>query len=417
MCIDKDPIDAHKKMNGIIDHMKNILLNKFDALLVTNPTNIRYSTGFVGAAPEEREAYIVLTRSRLYLFINALYIEAARNAECRMPNVKLEIVEISRDEPFAKKLAEILTGPGPVSQLDFEKNNLTVAEYEKLKKELPGITLIPTQNRIEELRMIKRDDEIKNIRKAAALTDRCFTYLSSILKPSVTEAQIAWEIESFIRTRGASLAFSPIVAFGPHTSQPHYNPTKLGFQDPQSLAFMSASQQSRSNQSQALKSNDIILLDLGARVNGYCSDMTRTIFFGKPEAQWVKAYETVLQAQAAALEYLASRPGLERGGDTVDRMARDVIEKAGFPTYPHSLGHGVGLDIHEAPRLRVKPPTNSGQTAKQIHSEKLSAGMVVTVEPGIYIEGQYGIRIEDLILLKEDGIEILSKSNKNVIVL
>lgn len=382
--------------------MAEKLLNTIDALLVTNPANIRYLTGFVGAAPEEREAYVVVTRDQMFLFTNALYRKEAKELtslkRLNLLGTKgLTLIEISRENPFVKKLAWVLKmshlakPQGETLQgirLGFEETDLTVAEYHKIMLEHKNVTLVPTQNRIEELRMIKRVDEIKNIRAAAKLTDLCFDYILGEIKPDVTEGEIAWEIESFIRTHGADLAFSPIVAFGSNSSQPHYTLKS----QPQGQALR-------------LRGPNLILLDFGARVNGYCSDMSRVVFVGKPKAEWVKAYKTVLCAQTAALHLLASRPGLERNGDIVDRMARDIIEKAGFPTYPHSLGHGVGLDIHEAPRLTIKK------------DEILKAGIVITVEPGIYIEGQYGIRIEDLVLLKEDGIEILSTSKKEIIIL
>ncbi len=384
-----------------------VLLASLDALLITNPTNVRYLTGFVGAAPEEREGYVLLTKSQVYLFTNALYrnerTEILKRSHLALPQGEtLQGIEISREEPFAKKLADILklASQGQALRsyrLGFEERDLTVAEHKKLKKELNGITLIPTQNRIEELRMIKREDEIENIRTAATITDQCFTYLAPLLKPRVTEREIAWEIESFIRSRGAELAFSPIVAFGKNTSKPHYN---SNFTRPRldGLRF----------QGEALKSKDIILLDFGARVNGYCSDMTRVVFVGSPKDEWRRAYETVLAAQQKALEYLTGpRPV---SGTKADMIARTVIGKAGFPVYPHSLGHGVGLDIHEAPRLTINPSTRSARSG-------LQPGMVVTIEPAIYKEGSYGVRLEDLVVLKEDGVEVLSKSEKGMITL
>jgi len=266
---------------------------------------------------------------------------------------------------------------------------LTVAEHHKLMQVHKNVMLVPTQGRVEELRMMKREDEIKNIRAAAKLTDQCFKFLLNKMKPGVTEGAIAWEIESFIRTRGAQLAFSPIVAFGKNTSQPHYQSSDV-----------------------RLQSSDLILLDFGAKVNGYCSDMTRVVSVGKPKDKWKRAYNAVFDAQHAALEYLhlegvkAHLPGdVRRSGAAVDRIAREVIEKSGFPVYPHSLGHGVGLAIHEAPRLTIKK------------DQILKPNMVVTVEPGIYVEGSYGIRIEDLVLLKKDGIEILSTSKKEMTIL
>ncbi|MBI4064856.1 aminopeptidase P family protein [Candidatus Gottesmanbacteria bacterium] len=381
------------------------LLKDIDALLITNSTNIRYLTGFVGAAPQEREAYALLTQNLGYLFTNSLYRESAKNIQCPMPNVQWKPVEISREEPFEKKLAQVLTRSDPALQgptlrsirLGFEENDLTVTEFTKLQKELKGIKLIPTQGIVEKLRMIKRDDEIDNIRQASKLTDLCFDYIIKKLKPDVTEWQIVWEIEAFIRTRGAELAFSPIAAFGKNSSQPHYDPKRsdlLRLKGP------------------TLQKQDVILLDFGARVNGYCSDMTRVVFVGKPKDEWVKAYEVVLTAQQCALKYLhlkgikAHLPGgVWASGAQLDRIARKIIERGGWPAYPHSLGHGVGLDIHEAPRLTIKK------------DHKLKPYMVITVEPGIYIEGQYGIRIEDLVLLKRDGIEILSKSPKELTIL
>lgn len=361
------------------------LLNTIDALLITNPTNIRYLTGFVGVAPEEREGYVLVTKDQIFLFTNALYMEEARKLTNQLINKssnQLIIIEISRENPFAKKLKEVLDSSRTL-KLNFEENDLTVAELGKLKKELNGITLVPTQNKIEKLRMIKRDDEIADIRAAAKLTDQCFDYILGKLKPGITEAEIAWGIESYVKKNGASLSFSPIVAFGKNSSMPHYQPAD----------------------SCKLVADSLILLDFGARVNGYASDMTRVVFLGKPKDEWKRAYKTVLEAQTWALDYLASRPGLEREGDAVDTSVRDIIERAGFPTYPHSLGHGVGLDIHEAPRLTIKS------------NQSLKPRMVITIEPGIYVEGQYGIRIEDLVLLKKDGIKLLSKSPKNIIVL
>lgn len=368
------------------------LLRNLDALLVTNPTNVRYLTGFIGAAENEREAYVLLTRDRTFLFTNALYREQAVRLKRVSPlGAKgLTFIEISREEPFAKKLAEVLKRPHPARQgeafkrlrVGFEENDLTVAEYRKLT----SVNLIPTKDKIEALRMIKREDEIENIRQAATLTDECFSFILEKIKPEVTESEIAWEIESFFRKRGAESAFSPIVAFGKHTSQPHYNCTRRSPASPQESA---------------LRKQDIALIDFGARVNGYGSDMTRVVFSGRPNDEWKRAYETVLAAQQTALEYLQR----ERSGATADRLARVVIRKAGFPPYPHSLGHGVGLAIHEAPRLSCKKPVS------------LTEGMVITIEPAIYIEGRYGIRIEDLILLKRTGAEIVSKSPKEIITL
>lgn len=340
--------------------MQSSLFDNIDALLITNPTNIRYLTGFVGV--DKRDAYILITAKQTFLFTNSLYREQAKKT-------KAEFVEISRENPISKELAKVFTG----KKLGFEETDLTVAELRKLKETLTGVKLIPTQNRIEALRMIKRKDEIENIRLAANITDQCFSYITKRIRPGVTEARLAWEIESFFRKNGAEKAFSPVVAFGTHSSQPHYLASQGG----------------------PLRNRDIVLLDFGAKVHGYCADMTRVVFVGKPKPEWIKTYNLVLTANKKAVDLLKNG---ERDGGVLDK-------KANIPPYPHSLGHAVGLDIHEAPRLTHKKP------------EMLKPGMVVTVEPGVYIEGSYGVRLEDLVLLKENSIEVLSKSPKEAMIL
>ncbi len=343
-------------------------------LLVSDPANIHYLTGFASVAPQTREAYALVTPRKTYLFTNSLYTEQAKT-------LGFPVIEISRDNPLSRQLARIYKG----KTLDFEESNLTVSEYNTLKK---NFTLVPTRNRVEMLRMIKRPDEIANIRKAAQLTDQCFSHIIKHIKPGATEAGLAWEIESFIRKHGATLAFSPIVAFNKHSSQPHYQGMGSGL-----------------GISKGLTPPALVLLDFGARVDGYCGDMTRMVFVGKPKDEWKRVYDTVLQAQRQAFEYLhAQGPALssQRFGAKADELARSVITRAGFSPYPHSLGHGVGLAIHEAPRLTIKK------------DELLKPGMVFSIEPAIYLEGRFGIRIEDLVLLTKDGPEILSKSPKDL---
>lgn len=345
-------------------------------ILITNPTNIRYLTGFVGVAPEEREAYALLTQKHIFLFTNALYKESAKNLQSPISNIQLQFVEISRENPISSELARI-TAEFNIKKLGFEDDNLTVAELTKLKQVLTDVSLVSTRNRIETLRMTKNKEEVEAIRLAAKITDQCFTYIIKRIRPGITESRLAWEIESFCKVRAGDNAFSPIVAFNEHSSQPHY--------------------QSRSNS--PLRRGSLVLMDFGAKVNGYCADMTRVVFLGSPKPEWKKAYETVLAANEKALSLLRSG---ERHGATLDAAAKEVIAEAGFPPYPHSLGHAVGLAIHEAPRLTT------------MKDEMLAPDMAVTVEPGVYIEGRYGIRIEDLVRIKDTGIETLSGSPKQL---
>lgn len=356
--------------------MKDIL-SGVDAFFVTDPANIQYLTGFVGASPEERGAFVLITKTDNVFFTHALYRQEAKT----LKNPSLEVIEISRENPISKRLAGLIKKL-QIKRLGFEEDNLTVAELGTLQKRLTGIKLIPTKGRVENTRIIKREDEIALIRAAAKLTDACYTTIIPKLVPGVKENQIAWEIEAYFRAKGEEVAFSPIVAFGANSSMPHYKLIGNGT---------------------TLAKQDIVLLDFGARVGGYCADMTRVVFIGTPKDEWKRAYQTVLDAQTKAIDYL--KINKKRSGGIADRLAKNTIKNAGFPPYPHGLGHGVGLAIHEAPRLTVKK------------NARLEAGEVVTVEPGIYVAGAYGIRIEDLVLLNKDGIEILSQSPKTLTIL
>jgi len=414
------------------------MLQSLDALLVTDPTNIYYLTGFMGLAPDEREAYVLVTQDKLYLFTNPLYREqaekivssssrGARSGFARQSTVhrkKTEYVEISRENPLAQQINAICHAeltkrhPDPETssglsgsdggrnlrrnnnfRLGFEEDNLTVAELHALEKELNGINFVPTQNRVEELRKFKRPDEIAQIKSACKLTDNCFDFILTKLIPGVIESEIAWEIESYFKKRGAENAFPPIVAFGKNSSQPHYTSTNC-----LAKSCGAGSRFARPDLAPQdhLRTADLILLDFGARVNGYCADMTRMIFMGLPKTEWKKAYEALKLAQQKALDLLVSG---QRSGAKLDQVTRDELARHNFPPYPHSLGHAVGLAIHEGPRLSIK------------HDEELQPGMVFSIEPGIYVPGEFGIRIEDLVLLKSDGIEVLSQSQKNLTVL
>lgn len=344
-----------------------------DALFITKPTNIRYLTGFTSAAPEEREAYALLTKKETYLFTNSLYLEQAKKL------TGITVIQISRENPIAKEVSA-LCEKLRVSKLGFEETNLTVAEYVRLTEQLPLVRFVATRNTVEECRQMKRPDELANIKLATSITDQCFKFICRRVRAGATESRLAAEIESFFKYKGAANAFSPIVAFNEHASQPHYD----------------------SKGNSPLRRGSLILLDFGARVNGYCADMTRVVFLGKPKEEWANAYQIVLTAQEKALGLL--KDGV-RNGATLDAAAKDIIAKAGLPPYSHSLGHCVGLDIHEAPRL------------SDTHAETLAPGMVFSVEPGVYLEGQFGIRIEDLVLLTKTSITALSHSPKNLTIL
>jgi len=261
-------------------------------------------------------------------------------------------------------------------------NSLTTSlhNYQLLQEKLrgKGLELVPLKGPVEGLRRRKDEDEIAKIREAVALTDRAFEHILSFIRPGLSEREIAWELEKFLRENGSDgLAFPSIVAAGPNSALPHATPTDY-----------------------RLKEGELVLFDLGGRYEGYCADMTRVIVLGEPTARQCEVYEIVLRAQEAALAGI--KPGM--GGVEADALAREVIKEAGYSDYfGHGLGHGVGLAVHEGPRLSYLA-----------EDDVLEPGMVVTVEPGIYLPGEFGIRIEDLCVVRDHGLEVLTRSPKGL---
>lgn len=364
--------------------MADSIPGNLDALFVTNPVNIQYISGFTGVAPLERESFLLVTRREVYLFTYPLYRETAEllviQRQSSSLGTPLRLIILSKENPIQKAVSKIAL-LGKLKSIGYEEKNLTVYELHKLETETRGIRLTATNDCVEILRETKRADELASIRKAARLTDECLVTLIPFLRPGVTESFIVSAIESFFRNHQAENAFAPIVAFGKNTSLPHYG-----------LSHVSQTK---------LAKNDIVLIDFGAKVDGYCADMTRMVFAGTPKPEWMSAYEAVLAANTKAIAMLASG---ERNGATLDAAAREVIAETNLPFYPHSLGHGVGLAVHERPRLTVA------------HAQQLTPNMAVTIEPGVYIPGAFGIRIEDLILVKKIKIDILSLSDKALLI-
>lgn len=375
-------------MSRIGNVRQSIKEKGLDALFISDQYNVSYLTGCRGLSPFERESFLFITGVTAYLLTFPTYFDLFNRKDA-----PFTALNITQDKRLRHHLNDIVKEEH-VGTIGFEKDNLTVNEYEQLKEHVP----VPWQSTgeiVESLRLIKDEGELTAIGRAAVATDEVFSFLRGSIHAGQTEKELAVELEYQIKKRADDVAFSPIVAFNEHAAIPHYLPTN----------------------DQRLKTSDLILLDFGAKVDGYCSDMTRVVFFGKPKDEHKKVYETVLEAQKRALEYLTTSkayvPSLKvREGQgelyrsaEVDRIARNYITSRGYPEYQHGLGHGVGLAIHEAPRLR------RGGT------DELKPGMVVTVEPGIYLPGICGVRIEDLVVLTDDGIEVLSKSSKELIII
>lgn len=337
-----------------------------DALLVTNFTNVTYLTGFSGD-----DSYLLVRRDGEVMLSDPRYTTQLEE-EC--PGLDLQI-----RPPGVSMLQAILrvVRAGKVSRLGVEGDSMTVALRDRIVAKLPKTEVATTSGMVELLREIKDADEIDRIRKAVWQAERAFGVLRSILRPEMTEKEAADELEHQFRLFGSrNCAFATIMAVGPRGALPHATPTQKQIRD-----------------------SDFVLVDWGANEGLYCSDLTRVLITGKISPKLERVYQTVLEAQLRAID--AIRPGVV--AHEVDGVARDFIAKAGYGRrFRHGLGHGVGLLVHEGPRLAVRSQT------------VLRPGMVVTVEPGIYLPGWGGVRIEDDVLVTRSGCEVLTQVPKRL---
>lgn len=342
---------------------------KFDALLLSWLPNVRYVSGFTGS-----NGMALLTPDGVTLFTDPRY--TIRGAEECRGRAKLVVAK----GPLIKAAAQAIHRRH-LKRIGFEKAHLTYESWQTLKELLPlGAGLKPAGPLIEERRMIKTAEEVERIRRSVRTNSAAFDAAVKKIKPGMSESQLAAELEYQMRRRGAEKpAFDTIVASGPRTALPHAQPTGQRFRD-----------------------RELILIDMGATQEGYASDMTRMVFLSEPGPETRKMYEAVLEAQQAGIE--AVRDGVR--ADRVDGAARRILKAHGMAgAFVHSTGHGLGLEIHEPPRLGKKDKT------------QLRAGMVVTIEPGVYVEGTGGVRIEDTVLVTENGCEILTPTSKELTVL
>lgn len=334
-----------------------------DALLVTAPANVRYLSGFTSPA----DARILVTEDAATLLTDGRYIAQAGD-ESRLP---VDIVASS-----AGWLERVVELAQPCT-LAVEADHLTVKQYRDLADKL-GRELIPTTGLVTGFRLIKNAEELAFIREAARIADDAFAHIVCFIRAGLSEVEVALELEGFMRRAGAERkAFDITVASGRRSSMPH------GTASPK-----------------IIETGELVTLDFGATVNGYHSDMTRTVAVGSVSERDQRLYDAVLEAQEAALAALG--PGVD--GKAVDAVARETLKKYDLDAhFTHSLGHGVGLEVHEAPSLTFRK------------SDILKPGMTVTVEPGVYLPGEAGVRIEDLCVITETGFERLSNSRKDFI--
>ena len=340
---------------------------ELDAILISAPENRRYLSGFTGSA-----GYLLVTPQRQVLFTDSRYAEQAGN---QSPH--FEVIQMQAGLSW---LLDSLKATG-VKRIGFERDNMTVASSNRVldaikeDESLNGTSLIATSGITNELRVYKDMDELAQLQKAIDASDRAMEAVCPTIEAGMTEKEVAWRMEVAMREFGAdNLSFDTIVAAGPNGAMAHHRADDT-----------------------VIQSGEPIVIDMGARVNGYCSDITRTVVVGEPDETFHKIYNIVLGAQLIAINTV--RPGLT--GEECDALSRDVIAEAGYgDNFGHSLGHGVGLAVHESPRV--------GPRAEDV----LKPDMVFTVEPGIYLPGWGGVRIEDIVILGENGATPMSKAGK-----
>ena len=334
------------------------------ALLVTDELNVRYVTGF-----DVSDAYVLLTHDTAYLLTDFRYYEAATKALSGV----FEIVTPRGKLDFVKN--ELATRS--ISTIGFEGNSATYSFYQTLSERLNGISISDVGCLFSELRAVKSEEEIRNIQIAQDIADRAFSELLKVLTPNMTEIEVAAELEYLMKKGGSeATAFQTIAVSGDASALPHGVPRNIKLK------------------------KGFLTMDFGAKHKGYCSDMTRTVVIGCADSEMRKLYGTVLDAQLSALEYL--HDGRDCG--EADAIARRLINAEYPEMFGHSLGHGVGLLVHEAPSL-----------SSRCKGSMLVPGNVVTVEPGIYVYGKYGCRIEDMVTILPEGIHNFTNSTKELI--
>ncbi len=358
-------------VTGRLDALRQRLADEgLSAALITAPSNLIYLTGFDGVIDHGINGACLVTGESARFFTDHRYTEAAAEAALGSPwevvtqreNLYVEICELLHAEEIETVLVE---------------SSMPYGRFTFISQQFRGAVRV-VDHAVEAIRQIKEPAEVDRIAAAAAIADRAFEHILGFMAPGVSEADVALEVEFFMRReRSEGVAFDPIVASGPNGARPHAVPGD-----------------------RRIAAGDLVILDFGARVGGYCSDMTRTVAVGRASEEYRRLYEAVLSANEAGIAAVrAGRPCVE-----VDRAAREVLGEAGLAErFTHGLGHGVGLDVHEMPTVGPRS------------QESLRAGAVVTIEPGVYVSGDAGVRIEDLVVVEEAGCRLLTRAPKELI--
>ena len=350
-----------------LEKFLSILGKRADGLLLTS----RFSRHY-GAEFDIAEGVAVVTKAGCRYFTDSRYIESAQN------NIRdFQVLEMNRENNYYKLINQAIADFG-INKLGFEEDYLTVAEYNAYAEKL-NAALVPMNGEIHQFRAVKEDWELERMRKAQEITDKAFSEVLGKIKAGMTEKQLQAElIYCLYKNGGDGLSFDPVVVSGPNTSLPH------------GVAG-----------DRVIRDGDFITMDFGVLYQGYCSDMTRTVAVSYATEEMERVYNTVLQAQEAALA--ATKAGLT--GREIDGVARQIITDAGYGKYfGHGYGHSLGLEVHESPNCNPNGTT------------PMEANMVASAEPGIYLPGKFGVRIEDVVIFTADGCEDITKSPKNLLI-
>jgi len=346
----------------------SIIEKGLDAILISQPENLRYLSGFAGSS-----GWLLISGQNAILATDFRYTEQAKGE-----SANFEIIQTKGE--LSDWLPSLISDLG-WHKLGFEASFTSYDSYHKLSEAIETkqvkLELVPTTGIVEHLSSIKEPEELELIIKAVELSDAAFEQAKRIIQSGITEREAAWEVEKFLRQEGSEgIPFEIIVASGPNAALPHARPTE-----------------------KIIRPGEPVLIDMGARISGYCSDFSRTLFLGEADKSLRGIYNIVSQAQTTAIEEIES--GMD--ASQADKLARSVIEKAGYgEAFGHSLGHGVGLATHEFPTLG---PSSS---------DSLADGMVFTIEPGIYLPGQGGVRIEDMVVLENGRAKVLTQAKKDI---
>jgi Xaa-Pro aminopeptidase len=348
---------------------KTLAEKNIDALLVSNYYNILYLSGFKTLVDNEREAWLLITQNDEYLFTDYRYSSTAHNIRFLTPEKRL-----------IKHLQEIIDEKS-IKTLGFEAEDLKYYECQGFKKSLEKTTLVETHGLVIKQREIKDAGEVAKIKSACEISDRCLKEVAKGIRVGQTEKEISFKIEFWLKEKGYDLAFYPIVAVDENSAIPHYD--------------------TRAGDDKKINNGSIILIDFGAKHDDYLSDVTRMVFAGKPRDEIVNQYQSLNESQSKTLKHLKVGESLK----SADSFCRGVMKERGLADYSHSTGHGVGVEIHEFPKMSY------------VSEDVVVPGQVITVEPGFYLPGKWGMRIEDTVLINKTDAETLTKFTKDLLVI